>query len=95
MGDIDYSYIDPNSVRGIAYEKAKEMPGHKVRFQAQDGFSTVVYRKGTEAVEVMGIIAAEAKPGFWYEVAERDITKQYEDSSIGVRVTDKMEKDDA
>jgi hypothetical protein len=82
------SEINPNSPRGIAYEKAKLVPGIEVKFQGEDGYRTTRYAKGTPAQEVMGMEIMPATSGCWYEKAVVDATKITEDVTIGFRVKD-------
>ena len=88
---MKFSEIDPNSPRGIAYEKAKDTPGVEVKFQGEEGFLTVRYAKGTPADEVFGTIIQPAVPGYWYEKAVQDVTKISEDPMQGFRVKDEVQ----
>jgi len=83
-----YSEIDPHSPRGIAYEKAKQMPRHSVKFQGEDGFRTVKYSRGFEGDGLFGEVLVPPTPGYWYETAVQDVTQMTEDKSVGVRVVD-------
>lgn len=91
---MNLSEINPNSPRGIAYEKAKETPGIEVKFQGEDGYRTVRYAKGTAGEEVFGTVISEPTPGHWYEKAVQDVTKISEDPMQGFRVKDELTERD-
>lgn len=86
MKKLTYADIDWNSARGAAYEAAKQAPGKQQRFQAEEGYSVVTYHRPIPAVEVMGTVISEAKPGYWYERPELDLTKMLPDPTVGFRV---------
>ena len=84
--------IDWNSSRGLAYKTAKEHPGVVQKFQGENGFCTVWYRRPVMATATVGFLSDLAepdKPGFWYERPVLDLTKIAPDrSDIGFRVYD-------
>jgi hypothetical protein len=85
--------IDPNSVRGQSYADAKENPGRVIKFQSEDGFSTVTYTLPMKGDEILEGLSFDPTPGFWYEAPVRDVTKVITDTVLGFRVKDILPTD--